>query len=59
MARRYTDEDVAELTPNIMSQKARTRMRGEMKRGVQTKSMHEKMEKPVPSKTKSPMRSFK
>ena len=58
MAHRYTDEDVAEMTPNLMSQKARTRMRGEMKRGVQTKAMHEKMEGEMKRKMPSPMKRF-
>ena len=59
MAHRYTDEDVAELTPNLMSQKARTRMRGEMKRGVQTKAMHERAEGTMKMGMPSPMKRFK
>ena len=57
--RPITDEDVAEMTPNIMSQKARMRMRGEIKRGVQMKAMYEKMEGEMKQKMPSPMKRFK
>lgn len=47
MRKPVTDEDVAELTPNIMSPKARVAMQGEIKRGVQTKAMNRMKEAPV------------